>query len=92
VISSYVLSSFFPFLRLSSEHEANIRGRGKTVHVVFRHMFISQVGYRKRRAERPERGGPCCLLKLKQMGTLGVHMKGILPWLVGSVGLVVSVQ
>jgi hypothetical protein len=32
--------------------------------------------------ERPERGGPCRLLKLRQMGTLGVHVKEALPWLV----------
>ncbi len=27
------------------------------------------------------RGGPRRLFKLRQMGTFGVHMKGILPWL-----------
>jgi hypothetical protein len=32
--------------------------------------------------ERPERGGPCCLLKLRQMGTYRVKMKGVIPWLV----------
>jgi hypothetical protein len=32
--------------------------------------------------ERPERGGPCWLLKLRQMGTLEVHVKGVLPRLV----------
>ncbi len=32
--------------------------------------------------ERPERGGPCWLLKLRQMGTYRVQMKGVLPWLV----------
>ncbi len=32
-------------------------------------------------AERLERGGPCWLLKLMQIGTQGVHMKGVLPWL-----------
>ncbi len=31
---------------------------------------------------QPGRGGPCSLLKLRQMGTHGVHMKGVLPWLV----------
>jgi hypothetical protein len=30
----------------------------------------------------PETGWPCRLLKLKQMGTQRVHMKGILPWFV----------
>jgi hypothetical protein len=29
-----------------------------------------------------ERGGPCWLLKLRQMGTQRVHMKEVLPWLV----------
>ncbi len=32
--------------------------------------------------ERPERGGPCWLLKLRKMGSLGAHMKVVLPWLV----------
>jgi hypothetical protein len=32
--------------------------------------------------ERPERGVPCSLLKLRQKGTHGVHMKGVLPRLV----------
>ncbi len=32
-------------------------------------------------SERPERGGPCWLLKLRQMGTNEVQMKGVLPWL-----------
>ncbi len=32
--------------------------------------------------ERSERGGPCRLLKLRQMGTYGVHRKGVLSWLV----------
>jgi hypothetical protein len=32
--------------------------------------------------ERPVNGGPCLMLKLRQMGTQGVHMKGLLPWLV----------
>ncbi len=27
-------------------------------------------------------GGSWCLVKLRQIGTLGVQMKGILPWLV----------
>ncbi len=27
-------------------------------------------------------GGPCWLLQLRQMGSQGVHMKGVLPWLV----------
>jgi hypothetical protein len=40
--------------------------------------------------ERRERGDPCWLLKLKQLGTQGVHMKGVLPWLF--VGLVVPVK
>ncbi len=31
---------------------------------------------------RLERGAPDDLLKLTQMGTQGVHMKGVLPWLV----------
>jgi hypothetical protein len=34
------------------------------------------------RPESPERGGPCILLKRRQMGTLIVQIKGILPWLV----------
>jgi hypothetical protein len=29
-----------------------------------------------------ERGGLCSLLKLRQMGTRGVHVKGVVPWLV----------
>ncbi len=33
------------------------------------------------KAERPERGSPCWLLKESQMG-FGVPMKGVLPWLV----------
>ncbi len=35
----------------------------------------------KWRTERPERGGPCWLLKPMQMGTFGVQMKGVFPWL-----------
>jgi hypothetical protein len=31
---------------------------------------------------RLERGAPDDLLKLRQMGTQGVHMQGVLPWLV----------
>ncbi len=31
--------------------------------------------------ERLERGGPCCLLKLRWMGTQRVQMKGVLSWL-----------
>jgi hypothetical protein len=34
------------------------------------------------REVRPERGGPCWLLKLMQMGPSGVQMKEVLPWLV----------
>ncbi len=33
-------------------------------------------------AKRQERGDPWRLLKLRHMGTQGVHMKGVLPWLV----------
>jgi hypothetical protein len=33
-------------------------------------------------SERQERGGPCLRLKLWQMGTYGVQMKGVLPRLV----------
>jgi hypothetical protein len=33
-------------------------------------------------SERLERGGPCRLLKLMQIGTQGVHKKGVLLWLV----------
>ncbi len=33
--------------------------------------------------QRHQKGvAPADLLKLRQMGTLGVHMKGVLPWLV----------
>ncbi len=32
--------------------------------------------------ETLEIGGPCRPLKLMQMGTQGVHMQGVLPWLV----------
>jgi hypothetical protein len=32
--------------------------------------------------ERLDRGGPCLLLKLRQMGTQRVQMKGVFPWLV----------
>jgi hypothetical protein len=32
--------------------------------------------------EKLERDGTCSLLKLRLMGTQGVHMKGVLPWLV----------
>ncbi len=31
---------------------------------------------------RPERGGPCLLLKLRQIKTYGVQMKGVHPWFV----------
>jgi hypothetical protein len=41
-------------------------------------------------SDRLERGSHCRMLKLRQMGTQGVHKKGILPWLVR--GLVMSVQ
>ncbi len=34
--------------------------------------------------ERPERDGPCWLLKQSQMGTQRVQMTGALPWLVCS--------
>ncbi len=42
-------------------------------------------GGKRRRpdSERPERDGLCWLLKLRWMGTQGVQMKGVLPWLVG---------
>jgi hypothetical protein len=33
-------------------------------------------------SERPERGGPCWLVKLSWMGTQRVQMKRVLPWLV----------
>jgi hypothetical protein len=33
-------------------------------------------------SERPERGGPFWLLKVRQIGSQGVHMKGVFPWLV----------
>jgi hypothetical protein len=32
-------------------------------------------------AERLKRGGSCWLLKLRKIGTPGVHMKGVLSWL-----------
>ncbi len=32
--------------------------------------------------ERLQRGGPCWLLKLRLICTIGVHMKGAFPWLV----------
>ncbi len=32
--------------------------------------------------KRYEKGGPCWLLQLRQMGTQGVHTKEVLPWLV----------
>jgi hypothetical protein len=31
--------------------------------------------------ERPKSGVPCWLLTLRQMGTYGVQIKGVLPWL-----------
>ncbi len=34
------------------------------------------------RPERLERDGPCGLMKLRQMGTQRVHIKGVLTWLV----------
>jgi hypothetical protein len=37
---------------------------------------------RKDTLQRLEWDGPCRLLKLKQMGAQGIHMKGVLPWLV----------
>ncbi len=37
------------------------------------------------RPERLERGGPSWLLKLRRMGTHGVHMKGVLGWFNGLV-------
>ncbi len=36
--------------------------------------------------ERPERGGPCWLLKMRRMKNQRLRMKGILPWL-GLLGL-----
>ncbi len=34
-------------------------------------------------SERPERGGPLLTVETEANGgTLGVHMKGVLPWLV----------
>ncbi len=35
---------------------------------------------------RLERGAPDDLLKLRQMGTQGVNMKGVLPWLFCGMG------
>ncbi len=40
------------------------------------------VVYPTRIQERLERGGPCWLLKLRQMGTQRAQMKGVFPWLV----------
>ncbi len=37
-------------------------------------------------AERLEGGGPCILLKLRQVGIHGVHMKRVLPWLYSTLG------
>ncbi len=33
-----------------------------------------------------EKGGPCRMLKLRQIGTYGIHFRGFLPWLVLSAG------
>jgi hypothetical protein len=45
--------------------------------------------YSRQWPERLERGGPCWLLKLRQMGTQKVHKKGsFLGWFVGLVVLV----
>ncbi len=44
------------------------------------------------RPEKLVRDGLCWLLKFRQMGTLGVHFKGFLPWLVHLAQFVISLS
>jgi hypothetical protein len=68
------------YLKLTTSSNGGCRFYVRSIHPVVHNDTVELYVYSN--PERPERGGPCRLLKLRPMGTLGVHVKEALPWLV----------